>query len=76
MRSYAQKMIDEHTRASEQLKSLADQQGIMVPTEPTAEQKAGFEKLSKLSGPAFDKAYMTRLSAKAAMARMAKARAQ
>lgn len=56
--AFAQKMIDDHTQASEQLKELAQSKGVTLPTEPDAKHQAMAKKLSKLSDEKFDKQYM------------------
>jgi len=58
VRDLGQKMIDDHTKANDQLKPIALREGIRLPTEPTSEQKADYDRLSALSGDAFNKAYM------------------
>jgi len=59
VRQFGQRMIDDHSKANDQLKQVAENQGIPLPTQPSAAEKAEKEKLSKLSGPQFDKAYMS-----------------
>jgi putative membrane protein len=51
-------MVDDHTKANSELKKAAADAGITLPTAADSEQKALADKLSKLSGPEFDKAYM------------------
>ena len=51
-------MIDDHSKANDELKALAAQKGEVLPTELDASHKALQDRLSKLSGDAFDKAYM------------------
>jgi putative membrane protein len=58
VKSYAQMLVDDHTRANEELKGLAAQKNVTLPAEPKAEQKATRDRLSKLSGAAFDHAYV------------------
>src|SRR5262249_32305971 len=58
VRNFAQKMIDDHTKAGDQLKQLANQKSITVPGDVNAQDKATMDRLSKLSGKAFDRAYM------------------
>lgn len=58
VKQFAQKMVDDHSKANQELTSLASSKGIAAPTDVNAEQKADSERLSKLSGAAFDKAYM------------------
>lgn len=58
VRAFAQQMIDDHTKAQDELQQLADAKGVKLPTEPDSKHKAAMKKLSSLSGEAFDKAYM------------------
>jgi putative membrane protein len=58
VKSFAQKMIDDHTKANQQLASLASQMGVTPPTEPDAKEKAAAAKLKALNGTAFDRAYV------------------
>ena len=59
VKRFAQRMVDDHGKANEDLKQLAAQKGVNLPSEPSAEQKANKERLSKLSGEEFDKEYMS-----------------
>jgi putative membrane protein len=58
VKGLGQKLVDDHTRANDQLKPLADARGITLPTEPSAAQRSTYERLSKLSGKDFDKAFL------------------
>jgi putative membrane protein len=58
VKNFGQRMIDDHTKANDQLKSVAGGEGIQLPTSIAAKQRATYDRLSKLSGAAFDKAYM------------------
>jgi len=58
VKQFAERMVADHGKANTELKSLAEKKGLMVPTEVDARHKQTMEKLSKLSGPAFDRAYM------------------
>jgi len=58
VKAYAQMLVDDHTKANEQLTGIAKKDGIAVPTALTAEQKAMAGKLSAKSGAAFDRAYI------------------
>jgi putative membrane protein len=57
VRAFAQKMVKEHTAANEELKSLAQKKGWNVPSSLDAEHKGVVQKLSAMSGDAFDTAY-------------------
>ncbi len=63
VKAFGQKMVDDHTKANDQLKDIASKNSIAVPTELSAKDKAEHERLSKLSGDAFDKAYMSHMVA-------------
>ncbi len=58
VKAYAQQMIDDHTKALNDVATLAQNKGVTLPTEPDARHKAMAAKLSKLSGDKFDKEYM------------------
>lgn len=58
VKTFAQKMIDDHTKALNDVTTLAQSKGMTLPTEVDAPHKAMAAKLDKLSGDAFDKAYM------------------
>ena len=57
VKQFGQKMVDDHSKANDELTQLAKSKGINVPAELDAKHKADVEKFSKLSGAAFDKAY-------------------
>lgn len=57
VKSFAQKMVTDHTAANEELKSLATKKGWTLPTSLDAEHKAVVQKLSAKSGADFDAAY-------------------
>lgn len=59
VRSFAQRMIQEHTKSTQQLKQIAQQKGVTLPTDVGAENQPLLSQLKKLSGTAFDQAYMT-----------------
>lgn len=58
IKDYAQRMIQDHTQANNQLMALAAQKGVTLPTTLDSKQQATYDKLSKLTGPNFDKAYI------------------
>lgn len=57
VRSFAQKMVKDHTAANEELKTLAEKKGWTVPSSLDAKHKATVQKLSSKSGADFDAAY-------------------
>ena len=56
LKTYGQRLIDDHTQANEKLSRIASQKGLQVSTEPTMGERNELEKLSKLSGKDFDEA--------------------
>ena len=57
VKQYGQEMVEEHTRANQELMQLAMQKGVKLPTEMSTQNKALMERLSGLSGTSFDAAY-------------------
>src|ERR1043166_8681603 len=57
VKTFGNRMVNDHGKALDELKQLAQNKGITLPTDVNAEQKAEADKLSKLSGKAFDKEY-------------------
>jgi putative membrane protein len=58
VRRFAEKMVNDHTKANEQLQQLAQSKNVELPTSIGLEDKATKMRLSHLSGADFDKAYM------------------
>jgi putative membrane protein len=58
VQSYAKQMIDDHSKAENELQQLAQTKGVTLPAEPDKKHQAAAKKLSALSGDAFDRAYM------------------
>jgi putative membrane protein len=58
VKKFGQMMVDDHTKAGDELKTIATQKNITWPTEIDREHKALQSKLSGLSGAEFDRAYM------------------
>lgn len=58
VKAFAQRMIDEHKKAGDELKAIADRKHLAWPTALPADAVALKDKLSKLSGAAFDRAYI------------------
>jgi putative membrane protein len=58
VKRFGQKMVDDHGKANDELKTLAKDKNVTLPTEIDAKHKAVTDRLSKLSGDAFDRAYM------------------
>jgi putative membrane protein len=58
VKEFAQQMVDDHTKLGEQMKPVAEQIGVKMPTELSKKDKSTEAKLSSLSGQQFDKAYI------------------
>ena len=58
VKSFGQKMVTDHGKIGDDLKSVAAKKKATLPTEITAEQRETIDKLSKLSGADFDKEYV------------------
>ena len=58
VKQFAQRMVDDHSKANDELMDLARKQAIDIPKQMSAEQRATVDRLSKLSGAAFDREYM------------------
>ncbi len=59
VKKFGQRMVNDHTKANDQLKEVASSQGITLPSKLSAKDEMTKERLSKLSGEQFDKAYMS-----------------
>lgn len=58
VKQFGERMVTDHSKANDELKQVASQKGITLPAEPNAKQKSEYDRLSKMSGAEFDKAYM------------------
>jgi putative membrane protein len=58
VKKFAQMMVDDHSKALDELKGIAGPKSITLPTQLDAEHKKLSDRLSKLSGAAFDRDYM------------------
>lgn len=58
VKQYGQKLASDHTRASEDLKQVAEKENIQIPDSLDSKHQSKVDKLSKLSGPEFDRAFV------------------
>lgn len=58
VKQFGDRMVTDHSKANDQLKQVAQQKNIQLPTSLDAKHQAVVDRLSKLSGDSFDKAYM------------------
>jgi len=58
VKMFASMMVQDHTGANQQVKTLSSQRQVMLPAAPSEEHTKKIAETSKMSGKAFDKAYM------------------
>ena len=58
VKQFGQKMVDDHGKANDQLKSIASSKNVTLPTDLDGAHKRDYDRLSKLSGADFDREYM------------------
>ena len=58
VKSFGQRMIDDHSKANDSLKQVASGKGISLPADLDPKHKAEMNKLSALTGAQFDRSYM------------------
>ena len=59
VQAFAKKMVDDHSKANDELKQLATTKGLALPADLDAEHKKVVDEISAKSGKGFDKAYMS-----------------
>ena len=58
VKDFGQQMITDHSKANDQLKTIADSAGVKWPDQLTGESKTLYDRLEKLSGNQFDQLYI------------------
>ena len=58
VKTFAQHMLEDHTKASEELKALAQRKNVALPTAPDQQHAAASKKMALMSGTAFDQIYL------------------
>jgi putative membrane protein len=61
VKQFAQRMVADHSKAGDELKGLASQKDVTLATKLDRQHRAMQDKLAKLKGAAFDKAYMAHM---------------
>jgi putative membrane protein len=61
VKSFGQKMVTDHTKANDELKSIASKKSVTLPTGVSAKDQAAYDKVSKLTGAEFDKEFMAEM---------------
>ena len=58
VKDFGNLMVTDHSKINDQLKSVASEMGVTIPEKVNATHQAMIDKMSKLSGADFDKAYV------------------
>jgi putative membrane protein len=58
VKQFGAHMVADHSKANEELKGIAQQKGVSIPAKLDARHQATVDRLNKLSGPDFDRAYV------------------
>ena len=58
VKSFGHRMVEDHTRANQELIDIAKDKDVQLSHELKGEMKEMYEKLAKLNGPEFDKHYI------------------
>ena len=58
VKQFGQKMVDDHSKANDELMGLASKENLTLPMSLNAKDQATVDRLQNLKGAAFDKAYM------------------
>jgi putative membrane protein len=57
VKEFGQKMIDDHSKANDKLKSIAAKDSITIPSDLDVKHRATVNRFSKMSGTEFDRVY-------------------
>ena len=57
VKSFGKRMVNDHSKAGDKLKEVASRESITLPSDISVKDQATYDRLSKLSGSAFDRAY-------------------
>lgn len=58
VKKFGQRMVDDHSKANDELKGIAANKGVTLPTVMNVKDQATYDRLSQLNGAEFDRAYM------------------
>jgi putative membrane protein len=59
VKQFGEKMVEDHTKLNDQMKPIADTLGVNAPRHLNKADQAEYDRLSGLSGEAFDQEYIT-----------------
>jgi putative membrane protein len=60
VKAFAQQMVDDHSKGLQAVQQVAQNKEVSLPSEPDSKHQAMAAKLGKMSGDAFDRAYLAR----------------
>lgn len=63
VKAFGQRMVVDHSKAGDELQTLAAHKSVTLPAGLDAKHQATYDRLAKLSGLAFDQAYMDDMTA-------------
>ena len=58
VKDFGERMVKDHSKANDELTQLASNNGVTLPKDLDSKHKKMVDRLSKLSGPQFDREYM------------------
>ena len=61
VKRFAQRIVDDHSKAGDELKAIASRKDVALATKLDDQHRGMQEKLAKLKGAAFDRAYMAHM---------------
>lgn len=62
VKDFGRRMVDDHTKAIEQLSQIAKDDGVQLPAQLDRKHQKTYDRLSKLSGAEFDREYMKEMT--------------
>ena len=58
VKQFGKRMVEDHQKANDQLKKIADSKGLKLPADMSASERREYDKLQKKTGADFDREYM------------------
>src|SRR5712671_4500618 len=62
VKKFGQTLIEDHSAANQKAMDAAKSMGVTPPDGPNGKQKADYDKMSKMSGPQFDRGFATHMA--------------
>lgn len=62
VKDFGRRMVDDHNREIERLSKIAGDEGVQLPSQLDRKHQKTYDRLSKLSGAGFDRAYMKEMT--------------